>query len=421
MTIRSAKSVKAAKDKSTKAKAAKDEKVLFIYSGVNKDGRKIKGQLAGPNIDFVKNQIKRQGVVVSKIKKKRKPKGSNKVGGKEISIFSRQMATMMDAGVPLSQALEIIGRGHENEIMRRMIMDMKASVEGGSDFSEALSKHPRYFDELFVNLVEAGEKSGTLDDLLGKIALYKEKLEEIKAKIKKAMFYPAAVLVVAFIVSTILLLFVVPQFEEMFSSFGADLPAFTMFIIGLSDGLQANWFYIFGGIAAAIYAFIRVKRTSEKFRRFLDRVALKLPVVGELNKKASVARFARTLSTMFAAGVPLVEALESVSGATGNSVYTDGVLQIRDDVSTGIQLQTAMQSTALFENMDIQMIAIGEESGALETMLDKVAQFYEAEVDNMVDSLSSLMEPLIMAVLGVVVGGLVIAMYLPIFKLGSVV
>jgi type IV pilus assembly protein PilC len=328
---------------------------------------------------------------------------------------------MMSAGVPLVQAFEIVGRGHENPSMQELILAVKADVEGGTSLADSLAKHPDHFDSLFVNLVRAGEQAGALETLLDKVATYKEKTEELKGKIKKALFYPAAVVVVAFIVSAILLLFVVPQFQELFQGFGADLPAFTLFVITLSEIFQAYWWAIFGGIIATVLVFIQAKKRSPSFARSLDVLALKAPIFGELVRKAAIARFARTLSTMFAAGVPLVEAMESVAGATGNALYQEATLRMRDDTATGTQLQQSMRNTGLFPNMVVQMVAIGEESGSLEQMLGKVADFYEQEVDNMVDALSSLLEPLIMAFLGIVVGGLVIAMYLPIFKLGSVV
>ena len=328
---------------------------------------------------------------------------------------------MMAAGVPLVQAFEIIGRGHENPSMQDLVMNIKNDVESGTSLSDTLEKHPAYFDDLFCNLVNAGEQSGALETLLDKIATYKEKTEELKAKVKKALFYPAAVLVVAFVVSAILLLFVVPQFEELFKGFGADLPAFTSMVIGLSRWLQDWWWAVLFALGFGVFAFINAKKRSPAMRRTLDIIALKLPIIGGILEKSAIARFARTLATMFAAGVPLVEAMESVAGATGNALFQEATLRMKDEVATGTQLQQSMRSTGLFPNMVVQMVAIGEESGSLDEMLGKVADFYEAEVDNLVDGLSSLLEPLIMAILGVVVGGLVVAMYLPIFKLGAVV
>ena len=328
---------------------------------------------------------------------------------------------MMIAGVPLVQSLEIISNGAENPSLAEMVATIKADIEGGSTLAEALAKHPDHFDDLFVNLVEAGEKSGALEALLDKIATYKEKTEAIKAKVRKALFYPSAVIVVAIIVMGILLYFVVPQFQALFQGFGADLPAFTLLVIGLSEFVQSYWWAIVFGVAATFFALGRLHKKSRKFRRFMDRVLLRLPVIGDILYKAAVARFARTLSTMFAAGVPLVEAMDSVARASGNIIFEESIMQMREQVSAGQQLQLAMSNTGLFPSMAVQMVAIGEESGSLDAMCSRVADFYEAEVDNQVDALSSLLEPLIMAVIGTLVGGLVVAMYLPIFKLGSVV
>jgi type IV pilus assembly protein PilC len=328
---------------------------------------------------------------------------------------------MLAAGIPLVQAFEIVGNGSDKPAMQKLILDIKADVEGGTSLHEALGKHPLYFDDLFVNLVEAGEQAGALETLLDKIATYKEKTEALKKKVKKALFYPTAVMVVAIVVTVILLIFVIPQFESLFKGFGADLPAFTQFVIDMSRGLQNNGVFFAMVVGGAGYTFVYFQKRSKKMREFLDRVMLKFPIIGPILYKSAVARFARTLSTMFAAGVPLVEALESVAGATGNIVFENAVLKMRDEVATGQRLQRAMENTGMFPNMVIQMIAVGEEAGALDAMSGKVATFYEAEVDNAVDSMSSLLEPLIMAILGVLVGGLVIAMYLPIFKLGAVV
>jgi type IV pilus assembly protein PilC len=328
---------------------------------------------------------------------------------------------MMAAGIPMVQAFEIIGNGHEKPSMQKLVLDIKSNIEGGSTLHESLAKFPLYFDNLFVNLVEAGEQAGALESLLDKIATYKEKTEALKKKIKKALFYPIAVLAVAVIVSTILLIFVIPQFETLFKGFGADLPAFTQAVINLSKFVQHYGIYLAIVIGAGVWVFIYFYKRSRKMRQFIDRLSLKLPIIGPILNKAAIARYARTLSTMFAAGVPLVEALDSVAGACGNIVYEDGVMRMRDEVATGQRLQRAMDNTGLFPNMVVQMIAVGEESGALDTMSGKVATFYEEDVDAAVDSMSSLLEPLIMAILGVLVGGLVIAMYLPIFKLGAVV
>ena len=339
----------------------------------------------------------------------------------DIAIFSRQLATMLAAGIPLVQAFEIVGGGHENQAMQKLIMAIKTDVEGGSALAEAIAKHPLYFDDLFVNLVEAGEQAGALETLLDKIATYKEKTEAIKKKIKKALTYPAAVLVVAFVVTVILLIFVIPAFEDLFQGFGADLPAFTRVVIDLSQFVREKGWMLAIMIGGAVYTFFYFLKRSRPMRHTLDRMALKAPIIGPILQKAAIARYARTLSTMFAAGVPLVEALESVAGATGNIVYEIGVLQMKDEVSTGQRLQQAMENTDLFPNMVIQMIAVGEESGSLDDMSSKVADFYEEDVDNAVDNLSSLLEPMIMAILGILVGGLVVAMYLPIFKMGSVI
>lgn len=400
------------------------EPTLFIWEGTDKKGNRIKGEQTAKSDTIVKTELRRQGIKPIKVKKKPKPlftERTKAITTKDIAIFSRQLATMMSAGVPLVQAFDIVGRGHENPAMQDMILGIKSDVEGGTALAEALGKQPLYFDELFCNLVNAGEQAGILETLLHKIAEYKEKTEALKAKIKKAMSYPIAVLVVAFIVTAILLIFVVPTFEELFTSFGADLPAFTQMVIDLSRFVQEWWWAIFGSIGGAVFFAINAKKRSVAFQHFLDRALLKLPVIGEILNKAAIARFARTLGTMSAAGVPLVEALTSVAGAAGNIIYFDAIIKMREEVASGTQLQQSMRQAELFPNMVIQMIAIGEESGSLDAMLSKVADFYEEEVDNAVDSLTSLLEPMIMAFLGVVIGGLVIAMYLPIFKLGAVV
>jgi type IV pilus assembly protein PilC len=405
------------------------EKVLkqpevFIWTGTDKRGVRVKGQTRGTNPTVIKADLRKQGITPLTIKKqsalfsKQKKK---KITAKDIAVFFRQLATMMSAGVPLVQSFDIIGRGHDNVSMRDLVLKIKSEVESGTSLSETLAKHPIYFDELVVNLVNAGEQAGVLEVLLDKVATYKEKTEYLKAKIKKAMFYPAAVIVVAVIVTAILLIFVVPQFEQLFTSFGADLPAFTRLVVNLSEFLQKWWWVVFGIAIGAVVGLLEAKKRSRKFSRNLDRLILRLPIVGGIMHKASVARYARTLSTMFAAGVPLVEALESVAGATGNVIYSDAVMMIRDSVATGQQLQFAMSQTGLFPNMVEQMVAIGEESGSLDSMLAKVADFYEQEVDDAVDALSSLLEPIIMSILGILIGGLVVAMYLPIFKLGAAI
>ncbi|MCO4812653.1 MAG: type II secretion system F family protein [Gammaproteobacteria bacterium] len=395
----------------------------FLWEGTDRNGKKIKGKSLANDEASVRADLRRQGVVPTRIRKQSKGlfAGGGKITTADIALFSRQLATMLAAGIPLVQSFEIVGNGHENAAMQKLILSVKADVEGGSALAEALAKHPLYFDDLFVNLVEAGEQAGALESLLDKIATYKEKTEAIKKKIKKALTYPAAVLAVAFIVTTILLIFVIPSFEDLFKGFGADLPTFTRMVIDLSAFVRTQGVFLAGGIGIAIGAFLYFQKRSRKFRHYLDRLMLKLPIIGPIIQKAAIARYARTLSTMFAAGVPLVEAMESVAGATGNIVYEEAVLKMRDEVATGQRLQVAMENTDLFPNMVIQMIAVGEESGSLDEMSSKVADFFEDDVDNAVDNLSSLLEPMIMAILGVLVGGLVVAMYLPIFKLGAVV
>ncbi|MBI1422774.1 MAG: type II secretion system F family protein [Gammaproteobacteria bacterium] len=401
--------------------AAKQD--IFVWEGRDKRGQKVKGEVGGQNASLVKATLRRQGINPTKVRKKAKPLfgGKRKVRSKDIALFSRQLATMMTSGVPLVQAFDIIGRGHENKGMQDLLISIKADIEGGSTLSDALGKHPHHFDELFVNLVQAGEHAGILDNVLDKIATYKEKTESIKGKIKKALFYPTAVLAVAFLITTILLIYVVPQFSQLFSGFGADLPAPTKFVVSLSKIFQNYWYIIFGGIFGAIFGIMQAKKRSRGFNHFLDRTMLKVPIIGMILNKAAIARYARTLSTMFAAGVPLVEAMTSVAGAVGNVVYGDAVIKMRDEVSTGTQLNVSMQKVNLFPNMVVQMTAIGEEAGSIDSMLGKVADFYEEEVDNAVDSLSSLLEPFIMVILGTLVGGLVIAMYMPIFQMGKVV
>lgn len=408
-------------------KAAKAPKVpkpsVYTWEGLDRKGTKTTGELAGHNPALIKAQLRKQGINPLKVRKKSISifSGGKKIKPLDIAFFSRQMATMMKAGVPLLQSFDIIGEGSGNPNMRKLVDEIKQEVAAGNSFATALRKKPQYFDELFCNLVDAGEQAGALESLLDRVATYKEKTESLKAKIKKAMTYPIAVVVVAFIVTGILLIKVVPQFQSLFAGFGADLPAFTVWVIGLSQTVQDYWYIMIAAVFLAIFAFKRAHKTSEKFRNGVDRALLKFPIIGPLLYKSAVARYARTLATTFAAGVPLVEALDSVAGATGNIIFKNAVNQVKQDVSTGMQLNFSMRSTGVFPMLAIQMTAIGEESGALDSMLDKVASYYEEEVDNMVDSLTSLMEPMIMAVLGVIVGGLVIAMYLPIFKLGSVV
>ncbi len=394
----------------------------FQWEGTDSRGKKVKGKTIAANEAAVRAELRHQGVVPLKVRKQStlfQKKG--KVTTADIAIFSRQLATMLAAGIPLVQAFEIVGNGHDNPAMQKLIFAIKQDVEGGSTLAEAIGKHPLHFDDLFVNLVEAGEQAGALETLLDKIATYKEKTEAIKKKIKKALTYPAAVLAVAVIVTTILLIFVIPEFESLFQGFGADLPAFTRIVINISEFVRDQGWLLLLVFVGAVSAYIYMYKRSRKLREFQDRLMLKAPIVGQILVKAAIARFARTLSTMFNAGVPLVEALESVAGATGNIVYENGVLEIRDEVATGQRLQRAMSNTNLFPNMVIQMIAVGEESGSLDEMSSKVADFYEEDVDNAVDNMSSLLEPLIMGILGILVGGLVIAMYLPIFKMGAVV
>lgn len=394
----------------------------FVWEGKDKKGKKIKGKMLARSEAEVKADLRRQGVLANKVRKETQLfKSGKKITAEDIALFARQLATMLQAGIPMVQCFDIIGNGAEKPSMQKLVLSIKAEIEAGTTLHEALAKHPLYFDDLFVNLVQAGEHAGALETLLDKVATYKEKTEALKKKVKKALFYPAAVLVVAVIVTTILLIFVIPQFESLFKGFGADLPAFTQMVINLSRFVQDKGWLLALVLGGAGYAFFYFKKRSRPMRQFLDRMILKAPVIGPIMVKAAIARYARTLSTMFAAGVPLVEALTSVAGATGNIVYEDATLRIRDEVSTGQRLQRSMESTGLFPNMVVQMIAVGEESGSLDQMSGKVADFYEADVDAAVDAMSSLLEPLIMAILGVLVGGMVIAMYLPIFKLGAVV
>jgi len=406
------------------AKTSMNQMETFVWSGTDKRGVKIKSEQLGKNAGLVKAELRRQGITVNSIKKK--PKALFGGAGKpakprDIAIFSRQISTMMAAGVPMIQAFEIIASGQANPRVKKMLTDIKNEIEGGSSLAEALGKYPVEFDELFRNLVRAGEVAGVLDTILDTVATYKENIEAIKGKIKKAMFYPAMVMVVAILVSAVLLIFVVPQFESVFKNFGAELPAFTQMIVGASKFLTTYWWIVLLGVGGAVTATVMAYKRSEKFAHLVARVLLRLPVIGQILHQSAIARFSRTLGVTFKAGVPLVEALDSVAGATGSVVYGEAVKRIREDVSVGHQLQLAMRQAQLFPNMVVQMVAIGEESGALDKMLFKVAEFYEQEVNNAVDSLSSLLEPLIMVVIGVLVGGLVIGMYLPIFKLGAVV
>jgi type IV pilus assembly protein PilC len=401
---------------------ASAQQLQYVWEGTDKRGKRLKGRMLAVSEAAVKADLRRQGVLAKKVRKELQLfKSGKKVNAEDIALFARQLATMLQAGIPMVQCFDIIGNGHDKPSMQKLVLAIKSDVEAGTTLHESLGKHPLYFDDLFVNLVEAGEHAGALETLLDKVAVYKEKTEALKKKIKKALFYPTAVLVVAFVVTAILLIFVIPQFEALFKGFGADLPAFTQMVINLSRFVQSKGWLIALVMGGAGYAFFYFKKRSRPMRRALDRMMLKAPIVGPILVKAAIARYSRTLATMFAAGVPLVEALSSVAGATGNIVYEEATLRIRDEVSTGQRLQRCMESTGLFPNMVIQMIAVGEESGSLDQMASKVADFYEADVDAAVDAMSSLLEPLIMAILGVLVGGMVIAMYLPIFKLGAVV
>ncbi len=399
----------------------------YSYSGIDRRGSKVSGVIPGRSVALVKAQLRKQGINADRVSKKSEPinipflSGKKKITPMEVAIFVRQLATMMKAGVPLVQSFEIVADGLDNPSMREVVLGIKAAVEGGENFAGALKKYPLLFDDLFVSLVASGEQSGALETMLDRIATYKEKSELLKTKIKKALRYPMAVIVVAVIVSVILLVKVVPTFETLFNGFGARLPAFTEMVIHLSNYLQKDGIFVAVVVAAIIVGFLELKKRSPAFVAILDRLVLKLPIVGKLTFMAVVARYCRTLATTFAAGVPLIEALESCAGAAGNSLYRDAILRIRDDVASGQQLAFSMRITSLFPAMALQMVSIGEESGKLDDMLDKVANYYEAEVDNMVDGMTALMEPLIMAILGVLVGGLIIAMYLPIFQMGSVV
>jgi type IV pilus assembly protein PilC len=396
----------------------------FIWKGTDKRGQTMGGETLAKNANLLKAELRKQGITPTVVKAKPRPlfgKAGKAITARDITIFSRQIATMMQSGVPMVTAFEIISGGQNNPRMKDMLDGIRASIEGGSTLHESLGLYPLQFDELYRNLVKAGEGAGVLDTVLDTVATYKENTEALKAKIKKALFYPAIIIAVAILVSAILLIFVVPQFQNVFKSFGADLPAFTLMLIAASDFMVANWWIVLGIAAAAIYGLIQFKKRSTAFAHFLDRLILKVPVVGEIIKNSAIARFARTTATTFKAGVPLVEALETVAGATGNIVYGNAVRRVKDDVSVGYQLNVAMRQTNVFPHMVLQMTAIGEEAGALDTMLFKVAEFYEQEVNNAVDTLSSLIEPFVMMIIGVVVGGMVIGMYLPIFKLAAAI
>jgi type IV pilus assembly protein PilC len=393
---------------------------VFAWEGRDKTGKVVRGEMRAGGETIVNVTLRRQGIMVTKVKKKAYRSGK-KITEKDLGLFTRQLATMMKAGVPLLQSFDIVGKGHANPSMSKLIMDLRADIETGTSLTNAFRKYPLYFDPLFCNLVGAGEQAGILEDLLTRLAIYKEKTLAIKAKIKSALMYPVSILAIAFIVTAIIMIWVVPAFKSVFSSFGADLPAPTLIVMSISDFVVQWWYIIFGSIFGSLYFFFQSWRRSLKMQQAMDRVLLRLPIFGIVIRKATIARWTRTLSTMFAAGVPLVEALDSVGGASGNAVYLEATRKIQTEVSTGTSLTVAMQNANVFPNMVTQMVSIGEESGALDAMLGKVADFFEEEVDEAVGALSSLMEPLIMVILGVLIGGLVIAMYLPIFKLGSVV
>jgi len=398
---------------------------VFAWQGVNRKGKKINGELSAKSMIELKAQLRKQGITPGKVKKKAKPlfgmSGDKKITAKDIAVISRQIATMLGAGVPLVQTIEMIGKGHNNGNIQKLLTEIGNKLSSGIPLSDCLRDHPRYFDDLYCDLVASGEQSGSLETIYDRIATYKEKAEALKAKIKKAMTYPIAVLVISAIVTSILLIFVVPVFEEVFAGFGAELPAFTSMVVSLSDFMVAYWYIGLAAIFAFVFLFKRAHRNSQKLRDQVDKNILKLPVIGSLLDKAAVARYARTLSTTFAAGVPLIDALESAAGAAGNAVFRDAILEVRAEVTSGMQMNLAMRNCSIFPDMVIQMVAIGEESGAVDEMLSKVATVYEAEVDNAVDNLTALLEPMIMAFLGVVIGGLIIAMYLPIFQIGAII
>lgn len=396
----------------------KIKEVSFSWEGKDRSGKVVKGEMRAAGAIIVTSTLRRQGIRVTKVTK---TKSSGTIKAKDITLFTRQLATMMKSGVPLLQAFDIVGKGHSNRAVSKLLMDIKLDVETGSSLANAFRKYPLYFDSLYCNLVAAGEAAGILDNLLDRLATYKEKIQAIKGKIKSALFYPLSIIVVAFIITAVIMIFVIPSFKELFEGFGADLPAPTLLVMAISDFFVDYWWAIFGGIGASLYTFFYIWKRSATMQRIMDRLALRMPIFGEVIRKATIARWSRTLSTMFAAGVPLVEALESVAGAAGNHVYYDATKKIQLEVSTGNSLVDAMTQTNVFPSMVLQMVAIGEESGSLDSMLSKIADFFEAEVDNAVEALSSLMEPLIMVVLGTLIGGMVIAMYLPIFKMGQVV
>jgi type IV pilus assembly protein PilC len=398
------------------------KQATFLWEGKDKKGNRVKGRGLARDEMEIRSDLRKQGIAATKVRKESTMfKSEGKVTAEDIALFARQLATMLNAGIPMVQSFEIIGVGNDKPAVQKLVLAIKSDIETGNSLHQALAKHPLYFDDLFVNLVEAGEHAGALEAVLEKIATYKEKTEALKKKIKKALFYPAAVLAVAVIVTVILLLFVIPQFESLFQGFGADLPAFTQFVVDLSRWMQKSGWMLGLIVGGAAVTFTYFYKRSRPMRQFIDKLSLQIPVIGPILRKSAIARYARTLATMFAAGVPLVEAMKSVAGATGNIIYQDAVLRMRDEISTGMRMQRAMENTGLFPNMVVQMIAVGEESGSLDEMAGKVADFYESDVDAAVDALSSLLEPMIMVILGTLVGGMVVAMYLPIFKLGAVI
>ncbi len=400
-------------------KSAKIKEIQYSWEGKDKAGKVVKGETRGAGEASVSAHLRRQGITVTKIKKS--SKGGGTVTEKDVTLFTRQLATMLKSGVPLLQAFDIVGKGHENPAVARLLLDIKTDVETGSSLEQAFRKYPLFFDDLFCNLIGAGEAAGILDSLLDRLATYKEKIQAIKSKIKSALFYPVSIIVIAVVITAVIMIFVVPAFKKMFEGFGADLPGPTLVIMAISDFFVTWWWAIFGGAGGALYWFFYTWKRSKALQRSMDRLMLKLPIFGPLVRKATIARWTRTLSTMFAAGVPLVEAFDSVAGAAGNAVYYDATKQIQRDVTSGSSLNTAMVNSNVFPSMVLQMVAIGEESGSIDSMLSKVADFYEAEVDDAVEALSSLMEPIIMVVLGTLIGGMVVAMYLPIFKMGQAV
>jgi type IV pilus assembly protein PilC len=401
--------------------ATASKQITYMWEGKDKKGKVIKGEMRAAGESFVNATLRRQGITVTKVKKQSAFASKGKITDKDITLFTRQLATMMKAGVPLLQAFDIVGKGHSNPAVAKLLGDIKADVETGSSLSTSFRKYPLYFDNLFCNLVGAGEQAGILDTLLDRLATYKEKIMAIKGKVKSALVYPTSIIVVAFVIVVIIMIFVIPAFKTLFQGFGADLPGPTLVVMAISDFFVSYWWAIFTSIGGGLWFFFYTWKRSEKMQNTMDRLMLKLPILGDIIRKATIARFSRTLSTMFSAGVPLVEALDSVAGAAGNRVYYDATKRIQSEISTGTSLTVAMQNANVFPNMVLQMTAIGEESGALDSMLSKVADFFEGEVDDAVDAMSSLMEPVIMVVLGTIIGGLVVAMYMPIFKMGEVV